>query len=97
MAGVLRAAPGVTDIRIKASTDRQRQVVFPVIEYSFFDERKHHHSTEIALFEVSGIEDEKYAFDASNVENDPVALNLLAEWEIKCQAGVGSFHNELRA
>jgi hypothetical protein len=92
MAGVLRNAPGATDIRIKTSA--VRGLTYPVIEYSSLDERGRRHLTDIELFEVSGLEDEKYVFDLSNKENDPIAPNLLAEWEIKCHSGVGDVHND---
>jgi hypothetical protein len=43
---------------------------------------------------LTAIEDEKYLFDLPDVENNPIASNLLAVWEIKCHAGIGSFYND---
>jgi hypothetical protein len=92
IAGVLRTAPGATDIHIKVSADRR--LAYPVIEYNSIDPRGYRQATDIRLFEVSGLEGEKYLFDSPGAEGDPIASNLLAEFETKCKAGVGSFHND---
>src|SRR6266853_2929118 len=92
MAEVVRTVPGVSDVQVTVSP-AETGPAYPVLEFRSVDASGRRRFTELSLFEISGAND-AFVFDASDIENDPVASRLLPEWKRKCQAGVGVITSE---
>ena len=91
MAAIARATPGVTDVRINASSGSG--AAYPILEFRSADESGRRRFTELMLFEISGAVD-NFVFDKADIEGDPVANKLVPAWRRRCQAGPGVITSE---
>ena len=92
MAEVVRAVPEVSDVQVTVSPAESGRA-YPVLEFRSVDASGRRRFTELSLFEISGAND-AYVFDKADIEDDPVANRMLADWKRKCQAGAGVITSE---